>query len=485
MTSMDGWGVTGWSNSWTTLGSDVSDDDQAGSLVGYGVQRTVDPGVAYVPPPEMVGVPRWHTRRKSRGRIFEMLWPEDRAPATRSLIDIHMAIVGGRSTLTAEDPNLAALDKAVDLLLSTVESLHAAGTSIGFLQPDSCRFGEWRDGSPFVVLPDVGFAWDKKVGLMMPTWITEPALGLLFENGAEQRNEDYLAHINRTEGGLDARQQAVEAAARELVDVKILARLVASALVGVNELRRWCGDRKCLLRLPTKDEAPETQADIWDKVVAPALAGQIATAKELRAGLATHKPSTHYLHKPPSPPWAGWTVLRQAAMATAAATLMGLLWAFSGSILEWFQGRPAPFCRNVTEDIPLYGRLFELEKARAAARSDLASRPAYWSLLRECRSDHSALKTCRSDCLASLFDECLRQTEEEGKALQERLRSRPRPTPEEVQDISTVIAAIQQAMAEGSHPRRSNVTSMLERELRLRGGKVPAASAGSTRATNE
>ena len=45
MKSMDGWGVTGWSNSWTTLGSDILDDDeQAVVLDGYGVQRTVDPG---------------------------------------------------------------------------------------------------------------------------------------------------------------------------------------------------------------------------------------------------------------------------------------------------------------------------------------------------------------------------------------------------------------------------------------------------------
>ena len=171
MKSMDGWGVTGWSNSWTALGSDVPDnDEQAVVLDGYGVQRTVDPGVTYTPPRERAGVPRWHVKRQSRGRKFEMVWPEDRVPATRSLLDIHAAIVARRSKLTAEDPDLAALDKAIDLLLSTAESLHAADASIGFFQPNSCRFGEWRDGNPFVTLPDVGFAWDKKAGLMMPNW---------------------------------------------------------------------------------------------------------------------------------------------------------------------------------------------------------------------------------------------------------------------------------------------------------------------------
>jgi hypothetical protein len=486
MKSMDGWGVTGWSNSWTTLGSDIPDDDeQAVVLDGYGVQRTVDPGVTYAAPPEMAGVPRWHVKRQSRGRKFEMVWPEDRVPATRSLLDIHAAIAARRSKLTPDDPDLAALDKAVDLLLSTAESLHAADTSIGFLQPNSCRFGEWRDGNPFVTLPDVGFAWDKKVGLMMPNWISEPALGLLFENGAERRNEEYLAEISRGHDDRDIRKRASDAATRELVDVKILTRLVATTLVGVDEIRRWCGDRKCLLKLPPRDVASDTQAEVWDKVIAPALAGQVTTVKELRSALATYKPSSHYLHKPPAAPWVGWAMLRRAAMVAAAAALIGLLWAFSDDILKIFQGSPAPFCRTVTEESPLYGRLFDLKKSREAARSDVASRPAFWTLLSECRSDHAALKTCRSDCLADLVDEWFRQAEEEGQAVRERLRARPRPTPEEVQDISAAIVAIRQATAEGKRQQRSGVLSMLERELRLRGGKLPVESTESTGATNE
>ena len=486
MKSMDGWGVTGWSNAWTALGSDTPDDDeQAVLLDGYGVQRKVDPGVTYFPRPDVAGVPRWHVKGQSRGRIFEMVWPEDRQPTTRSLLDIHAAIAARRPKLTAEDPDLSALDKAVDLLMSTAESLHAAGTSIGFLQPNSCRFGESRDGNPFVVMPDVGFAWDKKAGLMMPTWISEPALGLLFENGAERRNEEYLTDLTRQSDDRDTRSRGSDAATRELVDVKILARLVAASLVGAGEIRRWCGDRKSLLKMPTKDVAPDTQAEVWDKVIAPALAGQISTVKELRSALATYRPSSHFLHKPPPAPWAGWAMLRRGAMVTAAAAMIGLLWAFSGSILEWCQGRPAPFCRNVTEDSPLYGRLFELEKSREAARGDVAARPAYWTLLRECRTDHAELKTCRSDCLSGLVDEWFRQAEEEGMAVRERLRARPRPTPEEVQDISAAIVAIRQATAEGKRQPRSGVVSILERELRLRGGKLPSSTTGPTRAATD
>jgi hypothetical protein len=414
-----------------------------------------------------------------------MVWPEDREPATRSLLDIHAAIVGRRSKLTAEDPNLATLDRGIDLLLSTSESLHAADASIGFLQPNSCRVGEWRDGSSFVILPDVGFAWDKRAGLMTPNWISEPSLGLLFEHGAERRNEEYLAEICRQADDRDIRKRAADAAARELADVKILTRLVAAALVGVDEIRRWCGEQKCLMKLPPKDVAPATQAEIWDKVIAPALAGQVATVGELRAGLATYRPSSHYLHQPPPAQRAGWAILRRAAVGAAAAAMIGLLWAYSGSITEWFQGRPAPFCRNVTEDSSLHSKLFKLEKSRAAARSDVGARSAYWAILRECLVDHSALKTCRSDCLGGLVDEWFRQAEDEGQAVREQLRARPRPALEEVQDISAAIVAIRQATADGKRQSRSGVVSMLERELRLRGGQLPAGSTGPARATNE
>jgi hypothetical protein len=475
---MAGWGVTGWENTWTALGSDVPDDDEhAALLTGYGVQRKVDPGVIYAPLAETGAVPRWHPKPQGRGRIFEMVWPEDHQPVTRSLLDIQAVIAARRHKLTAEDRDLVALDSAIDMLLATAESLHAADTSIGFLQPDSCRVGEWRDGGLYVVLPDVGFAWDKQAGLMKPTWITEPALGQLFEQGAERRNEDYLSELTRQQGDADGRRRADDAADRERTDVKILARLVAAALVGIEEIRRWCGDGRCLLNLPDRDRAPDTQAEIWDKVIAPALAGQIATVRELRAGLATYKPSGHYLHEPPPAPWAGWEVLRRTAALTAAAALIGLLWVFSGRIVEWFQGKPAPYCRAVTEDHPLHARLFALEAAREQARGDVSSRPSYWKLLQECLTEHSTLKTCRSECLAELVDEWLLQAEEEGRAVRDLLRSRPRPTPEEVRDISEAVVAIRQAAAGGKRTKPSSVEAVLERELRLRGGVLPEATA--------
>ena len=477
MKRMDGWGVTGWSNEWTALGTDEPTEDDAPQLEGYGVKRTVDPGVVYAAGPAMPGVPAWHARRVGKGRVFEMEWPEHVEPASRSLLDIQASLASRRKTLTADDPDLTMLDAAVDGLLAAAAALHAKGFSLGYLQPDSCRCGTMRDGKPFVVLPDVGFAWDKRSGLMLPQWIAKPQLAQLFEDGAERRNDDYLAELARQKEPRDLRRRNDEDAASDLADVKLVARLVAAALVGADEMRRWCAGKKFLTTLPVKDAAPDTQAEIWDKVIAPALDGHVATCEELRAKLAVYKPSSHYLHVPPTPPWSGWPVVRRVAIGAAAACVLGLLWLCSDPILAWIKttliGAPAPFCRVVAKEDPLYAKLFALKDAREAARGDVSKQPAFWAQLEECRTDHAALAACGRDCLAELVDEWARQAEQDGLAVRERLRSRPRPTPDEIRDLSAAIESIRTAASEAKRPAASSVVKMLERDLRLRGG-VPA-----------
>jgi len=473
MTRMQGWGVTGWSDTWKALGSDVPDDDDVESVVldGYGVERTVDPGVVYAPPPEVAGVPRWHAKAGFEGRILQMTWPEDVEPSTRSLLDLQTAIARRRKSLVADDPDLVALDTAIDQMVAAAAGLHAADRSLGYLQPNSCRVGRWRDGRPYISLPDVGFAWDKRSGLMIPGWISEPSLEQLFEEGAELRNDDCLTEAQRVrDDARDIHQRASDAAASELADVKILARLIAASLVGADEFRRWCGGRKCLAMLPAKDVAPDTQAEIWDKVIAPALAGQIRTCEELRMRLAVHRPSSHFLHVPPAPPWAGWAMLRRGGVVAAVVCTLGLLWMVSDDVIKLIVGEPAPFCRIVPKANPLYPRLFELKESRETSRGDVANRPGYWELLQECLSAHAAPETCGRSCLSELVDEWLAQAEEEGRAVKERLRSRPQPTADEVREIESAIAAIRQAEAEAKRSSRPSVVPMLERELRLRGG---------------
>lgn len=478
MKRMHRWGVIGWADVWKTLGSDIPyDEENAGveQLDGYGVERTIDPGVTYAPPPDIPGVPRWHVKPGSGGRILQMRWHEDREPVTRSLLDLQAAVSGRRKSLTADDVDLAAIDASIDLLVSAAESLHAADRSLGFLQPDSCRVGTSLDGSLYVTLPDVGFAWDKRLGLMIPRWVAEPELELLFEEGAVLRNEACLAEVARARhDDRYVHAGATDASVREVADVKILARLIAAALVGVEEVRRWCGGKKFLSRLPSKDVARDTQADIWDNVIAPALDGQIKTCQELRLRLESQRPSSHFLHVPPAPPWGGWRVMRRAAVVAAAACGLALMWMMSDDVAKWLAGDPAPFCRVVPKSNPLYAQLFSLKQSQDRARGDVAARVDYWALLQECLPLHADPQTCGGTCLSGLVDEWLLQTEEEGQAVRERLRTRPEPTREEVRNIATAIASIQQAEQYAKRAVEKSVVPVLQRELRLRGGKVTA-----------
>jgi hypothetical protein len=139
----------------------------------------------------------------------------------------------------------------------------------------------------------------------------------------------------------------------------------------------------------------------------------------------------------------------------------------------------------VTEDIPLHAKLFSLAKARETARGDVTARPAYWALLLECHAEHADLATCRSDCLAGLVAEWLEHAEEEGRAVRERLRARPRPTPDEVRDIAAAIAAIHEAEAVTKRTAPSAVVNVLERELRLRGATAPALTPKPERHTTD
>ena len=484
MKRMEGWGVTGWSNSWTALGSDEADDGPS-QLSGYGVHRLVDPGVTYEAPPDVPDVPRWHEKPLGKGRAFEMEWREDSEPVTRSLLDIQQGLADRRRTLAADDPDLALLDAGVDGLVAAAAGLHAQKSMLGFVQPDSCRVGTLRDGKPFVVLPDVGFAWNKARGLMLPDWIEKPELPVLFEEGAVRHNEAYLAEIEaaRAKESRDIRQQTADEAAREFTEVKIVVRLLAAALVGGDEVRRWCGTKKCLLALPSKDVAPDTQADIWDSVIAPALEGRIRTFTDLRARLAVCRPSSHYLHTPPTPPWGGWPIVRRVALATVAVGFLGVLLACSGPIIkvigDWLIPPRAPYCRYVAKEDPLYTGLIKLKESHDVARGDMAERPAFWASLRECLGPHAEPSRCGRDCLAGLVDEWCRQADEEGLAVRERLRSRPRPTEDEVADISAAIVMIRQAEAEAKRPAASAVVPVLERELRRRGGSPPQKPAPS------
>lgn len=473
MTKLASWGVVGWSNTWTAL--DEGREDDSGLLAGYGIERIVDPGVVHVETARIEGVPQWHKKPEARGRKFQMGWVDDSPPQTHSLLDLHAAIAPRRLSLEQGDPQLAALDECVDLLVASAARLHAAQHSLGFLQPDSVRFGTRHDGARFLVLPDIGFAWDDAGGLMEPDWLANPQLELIFERGARARNATYLAQLRSPADKRDLRSRAKTSAAEEAEDVKVLARLIAVALVGVDEARRWCGRSKSLLSLPGRDIAPDTQAPIWDQVIAPALSGQITTSADLAMRLTAHRPSAHFLFKPPTPPWGGWAVVRKAALAGVAVAALVGLWQLKSVLFP--PHVPAPFCEKVRADDPLYGKLESLQNLRDDARVDLAKRSDYWRLLKECLNDHAALESCKADCLKEPVDEHLAAVEQDGIAVLEGLRVKPRPLAEERANIQAAAAAIEEAIAVARASGRPPVAIRLERQLQLRGGPVGATSA--------
>lgn len=481
MTRLKGWGVTGWSDTWTALDETDEEESSGAGLAGYGVQRVVDPGVVYVEQPDVEGVPRWVAKPGSQRRIFEMAWSEDRLPQTISLADMHATIASRRGSLEGDDPALAALDSAIITLVTTAERLHAAQTTIGFVQPDSVRFGARHDGSRSLILPDIGFAWDERGGLLEPEWLARPALDLLFDRGSRARNSEYLTRLKAGSDRQDLRTRAREFAGPQAEDVRIIARLIAVALAGPDEVRRWCGAAKSLLKLPSRDIAPDTEAAIWDKVIAPALDGKVTSCSELRIRLEATKPSEHFLFKPPAPPWAGWAVLRQAAIALACLAVVASLWVFRPAIAHWLglDVVAAPFCSKVPKADPLYEMLVQLEKKQDSAKTDQEAREGYWEHLKACRAMHGDFKACTKDCLHEPAVAYLGMVEEDARTVLDGLRVRPRPVDQEKQDIGRILAKLAEVSQEVKQPPPAAVVMKLKRQLQLRGGQANDGEPGS------
>ena len=466
LSRVEHWGVVGWADEYGALTDDSTGDIPV--VGGYGFERILDPGVIYREQPDISGVAKWVEKPGSKGRIFQMGWPTPEPPVTRSLLDLHASIAPRRQELGADDAQLAALDEAIGGLVGIASRLHTAHATLGFLQPDSVRVGTNHDGSTFTLLPDVGFAWDDSGGLYEPEWLATPKAELLFDRGARPRNTEYVARLKRPADERDLRSRAKESAGEEVEDVKIVARLIAMALVGKDEVAKWCGAAKSLLRLPGKDIAPDTGAPIWDQVIAPALDGRIPTFEELKLRLSATKPSEHFLFKPPPPPWKGWAALRQVALAvTAIAVLIGL-WQLKDVLFP--PRKPAPYCMQVPEADPLYPKLLDLEQLHTKALTDQTVRANFWQVLRECRTAHAALPQCPNDCLRDPMDDYLQMTLADGDQVLARLRARPRPVAVERMELETALTAIREAATEAKRDPAPGVAKRLERQLTLRDG---------------
>lgn len=483
MSRLNCWGVIGLSNTWMAFDDDGDGDAERHEPAagGYGIRRILDPGTLYREQPSVSEVPRWLEKPGGRRRVYDMEWPGENPPETFSLLEVQERLSARRSKLSPDDGDLETLDDGVRLLVETVGRLHAGGASLGFFQPDSARFWHRHDGSRAVVLPDVGFAWDDAGGLLEPEWLARPQCEFLFDDVARGRNAAYCEQLKRSAEQQELRKRVQETAAFAAEDVRVLARFIALLLVGPEELGRWCGRAKSLRQLPGKDRAADTEAPIWDQVIAPALAGQITTCKELQLRLAGAKPSEHFLFTPPKPPWRGWAVLRQAAIAAVALTvLLGLWWAKDKI---WPPVPPPPYCDRVPRGISLYDDLVALEALQAAAVTDATAYPRFWEGLIQCLHDHHNFRDCDRGCLDGLVEAHGERLRIQAEDVLKRLQTLPRPTSEECEALQVAVTGFVETQTavesyvDDSLVSGGEIQQRLARQLRLRGCEAVAATA--------
>lgn len=460
MTQVHHWGVTGFSTEWTSL--DQPDDDDYDGLGGMGFKRVVEPGVVYVKPPEVEGVVAWAESPQSRGRQFQMAWDDDAVPEFRTLLDMQAELSPQRAALQKDDPRLQALDESLLTMVRTADAVHRAGGTLGFVQPDSILFCTQRDRALRAVFPDVGFLWDDERGLREPKWIAEPQLDLLFELGARRHNSARIKLARAARQGQDVAALKAEAQGE---DVRLLTRLVAVTLAGPDQVREWCGDGRAFLSMPGRDRAPDTQAPIWDEVIAPALVGKIGSCAELAARLEAVRPSEHFLFKPPAPPPVWKKVVRKLRPAIAIAAAIGCVlvgwWA-------WPKPQRHHLCPQVWSSSPLFVRLDELNAARKTAMNEITipAYRAYWTLL---RGEEGLPEACGD----KLTRECVDWIEKASRGTIEGLRTKPVPRREELQQLGESLSLLQEAAA--LQPERcARAVALLERQFRLRGAEPTA-----------
>lgn len=470
MRQVQHWGVTDWSTEWARLDQE---DDQAGAVgPGFGFVRVVEPGVEYFKPPVVGEWPGWAASPDGRPRRFQMEWCEDERPEALTVLDMHRLLASRRIELEPGDEQLRHLDESILEAVRQVDRLHRAGGTLGFVQPDSIVFCRLRDGSLRIVFPDVGFAWDETRGLREPKWIAEPHLDCLFEQGPRRHNAAcLLAYREAMDAGGQAAdkakgkaKQAASLAEAQAKDVRMIARLIAVALAGPDEVRGWCGSGRAFLAVPGRDRAPDTLAPVWDQVIAPTLLEKITTAAGLLERLQVAAPSEHYLVKPPVPPPAWKIAVRRALPAVLGVAAILAMLLVAKPMIDWLFPRRTPhaLCDSVYTGDPRFSKLDSVEEARGKALAgDLEVVAKYWDLLATSNELPSA-------CLGSLRTEAADMIAAEASSLPGQLRDGPMAGGEQtalLQRAFELATAAEQA-SPGSCER---VIGLLRRQLAARG----------------
>jgi hypothetical protein len=483
MPQVQHWGVTGWSTEWASL--EQGDEDAGPGGIGLGFNRVVEPGVVYLRPPVADGWPAWSENPGSRQRRFRMAWPEDEMPEVVSVLGLYERLSSKRATLEPEDDALRQLDESILEAVRQMDRLHRAGGTLGFVQPDSVLFCRMRDASLQVVFPDVGFAWDEERGLREPRWIAEPQLDCLLEEGPRRHNAGCLAALRDGSARCDHKAgkgrghdtASPTLAKSQEADVRIMARLIAVALAGPDEVRRWCGSGRAFLAMPGRDRAPDTMAPVWDQAITPVLLQKITTASDLLGRLELAPPSEHFLSKPPAPPPAWKVAVRRASPGLAGvAAIIALLLVAKPVFDVLFPPRaPHRLCNAISMGDPRFGQLDELEQARGRAQAgELAGVAAYWELL-------AAAEDLPPGCMAKLREEAAGMISAQALTVAGLLRDDPMPRSAQLsllQEAYRLAAAADQA----SPGRCTRAVGLLLRQLEarqavpLQAGPMPSRS---------
>jgi hypothetical protein len=473
---MPEWGVTARETSWKQIDYGPDLEDIPGWR-GQAVVRDVAAGVKYVQPPAVDGLRTWVRRASGGAECFVMPFGGDEPPAGETFLELQKRLAAKRATRSLKDgdPDLGRLDRRIDQFLARVCELHERQIPLGFVQPRSVLFLSAADDVETMQLPDLGFVFDVEAWVMgRPSWLSDPANDVMFDTSAKDRNKSYLAWVNAQN------HETFQPLAQE--DVRIAARLIAFALAGETEVRRWCADRGTLVVPPSDNGANDTTCRaVWD-VLDRAIRGEVHSVAELRQQLVQEgaagdaRPSRHFLVKPPRKvPW--WERLLRRLAAPVAAAVGAILVAWGGyQAWEHFRPRPTSVCPHVTSwDQRLFPTLQDLEsqKPSAAASDDSKKRfidslESYVELLRS-GADHPCDESCTTNLLAITEP----WIDDQVKSLVQALRDQPRHNAEEIAALTNErdrVLGLRSLAKESSPPLFVSALEKLDRQLALRGG---------------
>jgi len=402
------WGSCGARNEWGENG------------VKSGIVRTVDKGVFYSAPPEGVGQPAW-LNVESEAYCYFMPWPDDRGipPRYETLRDLAERLRGEKQqensagrTPDYGNSDLARLDVLFDDLLTAMARLHGAGRGLGLIHPDNILLVERADAATYIpagtaesdrlefgnvlaaaegdtprpsrswqlVLPDLGFVWDRNAPARQPSWLSQPNWDFLWDEPLDTLNDWLFTGDHQIVGH----------------DLRSVARLMAWTLVG-DAIQSWPHDENQAFRVvPSIREHPETAGTVWgiiDRILRGQLGDVSQVQRELRQMTAVqygereipyNAPTeasplqAYFLTPPPLPPPGPVARLAKVAKRLAKATLVTAVVLAVVSAAGWYfiwrpeQQRHAGFDRVASAakmSIEAVSDLASADKGAAAVRA--------------------------------------------------------------------------------------------------------------------